>query len=81
MAMLCLVVLLTSPLLLVNHFISPADSSNAQINDFELVASRLEECLVVRGQIPNIVAVDFWESGDVVEAVDVLNGVDAAIRG
>lgn len=71
----------SSPLLMVNHFISPADSSNAHINDLKTVTARLDECRADRGQIPNIVAVDFWESGEVVEAVDALNGVVASLPG
>ena len=70
-----------APLLLVNHWLSGFSSlvSDARlVNAREVLAPRLEECLEVRGQIPNIVAVNFADIGDVHEVVDELNGVSAA---
>lgn len=64
-----------SPLFQVNHFITPALGRNGSINDPEVLVPRLEQCREERGLLPNLVAVDFWEAGDTVAAVDLLNGV------
>lgn len=64
-----------SPLLLVNHWIPPfppAVSRNDQIAGRAL-QRRLERCQGVRGQLPNLVAVDFHERSGVVEAARRLN--------
>ena len=37
--------------------------------------ARLRECERVRGRMANLVAVDFERRGDVLRAVDTLNGV------
>jgi hypothetical protein len=66
-------------LLLVNHWVdtTPAPRpSNARLaNAASLLEGRLRRCEQVRGRLPNVVAVDFFGQGDVLKAVDVLNGV------
>jgi hypothetical protein len=68
-----------APLFLLNHWVdtSPAPRpSNAKVvNRKEFILDRVELCTEVRGIEPRIIAVDFYEQGDVVGAVDELNGV------
>lgn len=65
-----------SPLFQVNHFITPALGRNGSVNDLDILLPRLRQCQQQRGQLPNLVAVDFWEQGDTLAAVDALNGLD-----
>ena len=68
---------LDDPLFLVNHWISDvtAEVSNAaRVNALDVLLPRLEECQAERGRIPNFVAVDFYDQGDLFAAVDALNG-------
>lgn len=66
-------------LLLVNHWIesTPAPRpSNAEIVNAEpVLLARARECKRVRGKLPNVIAVDFAATGDVVQAAAVLNGL------
>jgi len=68
-------------LFLVNHWIetTPAPRpSNAEIvNAREVLLDRARECQRERGMLPNILAVDFYRSGDLFGVVDVLNRVAA----
>ena len=64
-----------SPLFLVNHWIPPfppSVSRNSRIAGRAL-QRRLGRCQRVRGQLPNLVAVDFHERSGVVEATRRLN--------
>ncbi len=64
-----------SPLFLVNHWIPPfppSVSRNSRIAGRAL-QRRLGRCQRVRGQLPNLVAVDFHERSGVVEAARRLN--------
>lgn len=67
-----------APLFLVNHWIDTkvrpiprADRVNARA----VLMRRLRECETERGQLPNFVAVDHYDRGDLVSVVDELNGV------
>ena len=66
-----------APLFLVNHWITtdpvPKPSNAAKVNALEPLLRRLEECQKLRGQIPNLVAVDFYRRGDLFGAVRALN--------
>lgn len=67
-----------APLLLMNHWLSPAapDRQAATVvNAHDAVVERARRCERERGRLPNFVAVDFYGIGDVLEAVDTLNGV------
>jgi hypothetical protein len=68
-----------SPLLLVNHWITtdplPRPSNAEQVNAYEPLLHRLEECKRIRHHMPNLVAVDFYRRGDLMRAVDALNGL------
>ncbi len=44
------------------------------MNAHDFVVDRARECEKARGRLPNFVAVDFYSIGDVVGAVDTLNG-------
>lgn len=66
-------------LFLVNHWIetSPAPlPSNAEIvNAYDLLLARVMECRKERGLLPNLIAVDFYRTGDVVGVARTLNGL------
>jgi hypothetical protein len=69
----------TSPLFLINHWIesTPAPRpSNAKIVNAEyLLVERARQCEKERKRRPNVIAVDFAATGDVVRAAAVLNGL------
>jgi hypothetical protein len=69
----------TAPLFLVNHWAStdpaPLPSHASQVNAYEPLMARLRECERIRGHLPNLVAINFFRRGDVLRAVDTLNGV------
>jgi hypothetical protein len=50
-------------------------SSAARVNAREVLEPRVEECRAERGLLPNFVAVDFYDQGDLFDVVDDLNGV------
>jgi hypothetical protein len=64
-------------LFLVNHWIetSPAPlPSNAEIvNAYDFLLARVNKCQKERGQLPNLIAVDFYKTGDVVGVARTLN--------
>jgi hypothetical protein len=65
-----------APLLLVNHWIakrSPDVSDAARVNDRTFLLDQLRRCQEERGQRVNFVAVDFWQQGGLIAAVDELN--------
>jgi hypothetical protein len=69
----------SAPLFFVNHWIStdpvPLPSHASQVNAFEPLIGRLRECQRIRHHLPNLVAINFFRRGDVLRAVDTLNGV------
>jgi hypothetical protein len=76
----------TPPLFLVNHWIEtyPPRPQNASIvNQPDFVVDRARRCQRIRDRVPTLIAVDFVERGDLVGAVDELNGVvfDGAATG
>jgi hypothetical protein len=67
-------------LFLLNHWISrpnsaPDRATARQVNGHEVIVDRARACQQERGQAPNYVAVDFYSLGDLMGAVDTLNGV------
>jgi len=66
-------------LLLVNHWVvTPPTSlpSDAKVvNSYDFLLERLQHCQDVRGMTPNLVAVDFFDIGDLVRVTDTLNGI------
>ncbi|MCU0621008.1 MAG: hypothetical protein MUC69_05840 [Gemmatimonadales bacterium] len=67
-----------NPLLLMNHWIettpAPRPSNAALVNTEAMLVARARECRRMRGKLPNIIAVDFAATGDVVRAAATLNG-------
>lgn len=69
-----------APLFLVNHWIedvSPSIADAERLNARDFLLSRLRRCETERGLLPNLVAVNFYRSGNLFDAVDELNGVAA----
>jgi hypothetical protein len=68
-----------APLFLLNHWIdtspAPRPSNAARVNQYDVLLARARECEKQRGQIPNVVAVDFYKTGDVMQVVDTLNRI------
>jgi hypothetical protein len=63
-----------APLLLLNHWISPATpETSSEANAEDVLLTRAERCAAERGQPVNLVAVDFYQSGDLLDVVDRLN--------
>jgi len=69
-----------SPLFQLNHWIervNPSPGLARRVNDSKVLLARAERCERVRGLKPNLVNVDFYDEGDVLEVVNVLNGIPA----
>jgi hypothetical protein len=69
----------TNPIFLINHWIestpAPRPSNAELVNAEAAVLERARQCERERGKLPNVIAVDFAATGDVVQAAAVLNGV------
>jgi hypothetical protein len=69
----------TAPLFLVNHWITtdplPLPSNAAKVNAEAPLLERLRTCQRIRNQLPNLVAVNFYREGDLLDVIDELNGV------
>ena len=70
----------SSPLFLINQWIettpAPRPSNAKLVNAEAALLERAKECQRVRGKVPNVIAVDFAATGDVVRAAAVLNGLE-----
>jgi hypothetical protein len=67
-----------APLFMVNHWLSSFTAlvSNAQkANTAEVLGDRVRTCRDERGRIPNFVAVNWYDQGDLLAVVDELNGL------
>ena len=67
---------LENPLFLLNHWVEdpfPSEELSAQANAYDMLMSRAEDCRVQR-QLPNLVAVDMYRTGDLFAVVEALNG-------
>jgi hypothetical protein len=64
------------PLFLLNHWIDDPNrrAAAAMANDFDVLSARAERCKRERGHLPNFVAVNYAEDGDLLRVVDDLNG-------
>jgi multisubunit Na+/H+ antiporter MnhC subunit len=66
-------------LLLLNHWIEstpmPKPSNAAVVNAYDFLLRRARRCQQARGRLPNLVAVDFYATGDLMRVVQALNGV------
>lgn len=74
----------TAPFFQINNWIetTPAPRpSNAEIvNAYSALLARARSCREQRGQLPNILAVDFYDVGDLFRVVRTLNGLDRVTR-
>jgi hypothetical protein len=70
----------TSPIFLMNHWIettpAPRPSNAKLVNAEAVLLQRAKQCRRLRGKVPNVIAVDFAATGDVVHAAAVLNGLE-----
>lgn len=67
-----------NPLLLVNHWLAidpPDPNAAAEANTLDVLLERAERCAALRERTANIIAVDFYGNGDLLAAIDELNGV------
>ena len=62
-----------------NHWIdtmpTPKPSNAAIVNAYPFLLARAQQCAAERRHIPNLVAVDFYRTGDLLAVVNKLNGV------
>ena len=50
--------------------------SNAEIvNAYDFLLNRAQQCQAERKHLPNLIAVDFYRTGDLFEVVKTLNGI------
>ncbi|MDC0747574.1 hypothetical protein [Polyangium mundeleinium] len=63
-------------LFLLNHWIGPLPTPERgeTANAYEVLSTRAKQCQTEGGQIPNFVAVDFYDLGALFQVVDELNG-------
>ena len=64
-------------LFIFNHFISnplPNENAAAEVNTYEVLMPRLEQCQKDNGKFPNFITVDFFSLGDTLQVVNELNG-------
>lgn len=67
-----------NPLFILNHFLTrtfPVPEEAATVNANPFLIDRARACQDASGALPNFVTVDFYTTGDVLAAVDQLNGV------
>ena len=68
-----------NPLFQLNHWVEAIPRSPktaAKENAFDFLHPRAIRCAKQRGLLPNLVAVDFWEQGDLFEVARRLSGLD-----
>ncbi|MCS5526792.1 MAG: hypothetical protein NZ774_02920 [Candidatus Poseidoniales archaeon] len=67
----------SSPLRWLDHFVTDplsSESASNSTNQVPVVVERANNCTQQWGQVPNFIAVDFWGQGNIVLAVETLNG-------
>lgn len=65
-----------APFFLVNHWLTtrfPAPADSQPLNDLDFLLDRVQRCEQERGRVANFIAVNFYEEGDLFEAVAALN--------
>ena len=55
---------------------TPLPSDAAVLNAYDFLLGRARQCEAERGRFQNLIAVNFYEVGDVFRVVDALNGLD-----
>ena len=69
-------------LFLLNHWIdrvSPSRVDATRVNSYEFLMAQVRACQAERGQLPNLVAVNFYSLGDLMRVVDELNGFEVEV--
>jgi hypothetical protein len=72
-----------NPLFQLNHWVEKLPRSPdtaARVNAFDFLGPRARSCAEQRGLVPNFVAVDFYDRGDLFEVANVLNGLPREAR-
>lgn len=67
-----------SPLFQINNWIDavpPPPGSGAKSNNYATLLKRAQMCQRIRGLLPNIIGVDFYDQGDALGVVRTLNGL------
>ncbi len=67
-----------SPLVSVNHWLASFSrliSSAEEVNAYDVLKPRIDECEIVRGRTPSMIAVNWYDRGDLFRVVNELNGV------
>jgi hypothetical protein len=68
------------PLFQINNWIdttpTPKPSNAAIVNAYPFLLARAERCAEERHHLPNLIAVDFYKTGNLFAVVDKLNGVE-----
>ena len=68
-----------APLFELNHFITnkqpPSVEVGKQVNSYDVLMDRARQCMEERNLFPTIVAVNFYDQGDLLRVVNDLNGV------
>jgi hypothetical protein len=63
----------------INHWIdttpAPKPSNAAVVNAYPFLLARAQKCAAERRHLPNLIAVDFYRTGDLLAVVNKLNGV------
>ncbi|MBM3659181.1 MAG: hypothetical protein FJW95_06715 [Actinobacteria bacterium] len=71
-----------APIFQFNHWVTPASASaSAVANTTAVLGDRAFRCMEERGLLPNLVAVDFYERGDLFGVVDALNAAVGEAEG
>ncbi|MGB7980274.1 MAG: hypothetical protein WCF36_05730 [Candidatus Nanopelagicales bacterium] len=67
-----------SPLFAINHWLAGFTrlvSNSEQVNAYDVLRARVDECQAVRDRSPGLIAVNWYDRGDLFRVVDELNGV------
>ena len=69
----------TGSLFQINHWIettpAPRPSNAALVNAYDFLLQRARDCQKARGHLPNIIGVDFYDTGDLMRVARTLNGL------
>ncbi len=70
----------TAPFFQINNWLettpAPRPSNAGIVNAYDVLLRRARACREQRGRLPNIIAVDFYDVGDLFRVVRTLNGLD-----
>jgi hypothetical protein len=72
-------------LFLINHWLGtdlglPSEAGAMSVNSYDTLHARAQGCWDETNDVPNFLAVDFYEHGDLFDVVNDLNGVGAGTR-